>query len=372
MTTAARSSDTSILAVGAQQKATFTWNDGSEVHVSGIWGDLEDARDFSAFRTAIQELEERRGARFTRIAHDLHPEYHATRYALDRSRAEGVDLIGVQHHHAHLASCLAEHEWTAPVLGVVFDGTGYGSDGRIWGGEFLAGDRSGVERAAHLRYVAMPGGAQAVREPWRMAFAHLRDAGLDPDRYLSRIPEAARTVVNGMIEASVNAPLTSSSGRLFDAAAALLGLCDRAETEGQGPIALEALADGAGKRSSYGGAPLNAARDEANSCEIDTRPLIRAIAGDLDRGRNVAEIAASFHATVTETIVRAAGGVAAARSLETIALTGGVFQNRLLREGVTKGLEAEGFRVLAHQRVSPGDAGISLGQWTVAAARSKK
>jgi hydrogenase maturation protein HypF len=392
--------DAPTLAVGGQQKATFAWSEGTTAHVSRVWGDLEDAPAFDSYSAAIGLLEARMGSSFVRIAHDLHPDYLSTRFAIERARERGSELIGVQHHHAHLSACLAEHGVTTPVLGVVFDGTGYGADGNIWGGEFLVGDMASVERGAHLRSVPMPGGARAIREPWRMALAFLVDSGLDPAVILRRIPEGALRVARGMIAARVNAPLTSSCGRLFDAVAALMGLCDQAEFEGQGPIELEKLAVTASGADAYectphrtlpkafcgvtgaGGvtdvASVTSAARVSNAAgvtdvagEIDTRPLIRAVVADLERGRDRAEIAAAFHCSVAELIIRSCAALRVMNSLETVALSGGVFHNRPLLEAARKGLEENGFRVLTHQRTSPGDASLSLGQLVVAAAKCR-
>jgi hydrogenase maturation protein HypF len=300
------------------------------------------------------------------IVHDLHPDYASTRYALVWAESIGLPLLGVQHHEAHVASCMAEHGLDEPVIGVAFDGTGCGGDGTIWGGEFFTGDYRRLHRVAHLRHVAMPGGEQAIREPWRMAAAHLRDAGRDDASLRNDTPEVALAAVHRQIERRFNSPLTSSAGRLFDAVAALCGVRRRVSFEGQAAIELEGLATGVDASGSYSFAIDNS----PEGCLIvDTRPIIAEVDADIRRGREADQVARRFHATVTEVIVEVCLRLAEQTGLEAVVLSGGVFLNALLTEESSARLANAGLRVYRHRRVPPGDGGICLGQVAIAAVR---
>ncbi|HEY2587413.1 MAG TPA: carbamoyltransferase HypF, partial [Tepidisphaeraceae bacterium] len=240
-----------ILAVGGQLKATFALGDDRRAIVSHHMGDLDHFEAYRAFERDIALYEQLFSLRPRSLAHDLHPDYASTRYAIQRASAEGLECVAIQHHHAHLASCMAEHGLCESVIGVTLDGTGYGTDGAVWGGEFLVGDYRAFRRAAHLRYVAMPGGERAIREPWRMAAAHLADAGTASAQWEARVGSPSLRTVRQMIERRFNAPMTSSAGRLFDAVASLVGLRDRVSYEGQAAIELEWLARTASPCGSY-------------------------------------------------------------------------------------------------------------------------
>ena len=231
-----------ILAVGGQLKAVFALGVERRAIVSHHMGDLDHFEASCAFERDIGLYERLFSLRSKYIVHDLHPDYASTRYALKREAAGQIKCLGVQHHHAHMASCMAEHGLAGPVIGVTLDGTGLGTDGKIWGGEFLVGDYRSFRRAAHLRYVGLPGGEQAVREPWRMAAAHLADAGVTCATFENRMAGAALRTVRQMLERGFNCPLTSSAGRLFDAVASLAGVRDRVSYEGQAAMELEWMA----------------------------------------------------------------------------------------------------------------------------------
>jgi hydrogenase maturation protein HypF len=347
-----------VLAVGAELKNTFGLGQGDQVILSQHVGDLENAETLRSFTEGIEHLGRLFGIEPAVVAHDLHPEYLSTKYALDRG---GVDLIGVQHHHAHIASCLADNGETGPVIGVAFDGTGYGLDGTIWGGEFLVAGLTGFERAGHLAPVPLPGGAAAIRQPWRMAAAYLGlgGAGLD----VARRHEDQWAAVLSMARRGVNAPLTSSAGRLFDAVSALLGVRDTINYEGQAAVELEQLAD-PGEKGSYragvsGTAPFQVAGAD----------LVQAAASDLAGGVGRAVIAARFHHGVAQAIEDGCRAARDISGLGVVALSGGVFQNLLLLTEVVGRLEAGGFRVLTHGQVPCNDGGISLGQVVVAGAQ---
>jgi hydrogenase maturation protein HypF len=354
-----------VLACGAELKSTFCLGTGNRAILSHHIGDLENYETLRSFTEGIEHFKRLFDVTPEVVAHDLHPEYLSTKYALE---LDDVELVGVQHHHAHIASCLADNEEEGPVIGVAFDGTGFGSDGTLWGGEFLLADLAQSERAGHLAGVPMPGGGAAIRQPWRMAAAYLDAAypnGLpDALAVAARNPRAWPDVLV-MARRGVNAPVTSSAGRLFDAVAALLGVRDAINYEGQAAVELEQLADpaeqGAYPAAITGGNPLRVAGAD----------LVRAAAEDLLTGVPPRVIAARLHNGVAAMISRACLLLRERSGLGTVALSGGVFQNLLLLNGVVQLLEHDGFRVLVHARVPPNDGGISLGQAAVAAARDR-
>jgi len=360
------SSAVPTLAVGGQLKNTFALGYEHDATISHHVGDLDDLTAYRAFMRDITLYERLFNTGPRLLVHDRHPGYASTRYALERAALEGQSTLAVQHHHAHIASCLAEHGTTTPVIGVAFDGTGFGDDGTIWGGEFLIGDLVSVRRAASLRPVAMPGGDLAVREPWRMALSHLLDAGEDTTAIRGRVGQGRCRIVTRMIERRVNAPLTSSAGRLFDAIAAIAGLRDAVSFEGQAAMELESLAASVPPDGAY-----DAAVDgHGEGLVIDTRPVIRAARADHAAGVAAAKIARRFHSGLTNAIVSVCVALRGRTGLATVVLTGGVFQNALLTVDCDRQLTEAGFRVLRHHLVPPGDGGISLGQLAVAAARS--
>jgi hydrogenase maturation protein HypF len=355
-----------VLACGAELKNTFCLAQGNRAFVSHHIGDLENFETLRSFTEGIDHFRRLFDIDPEVVAYDLHPDYLSSKYALDLA---GADLAGVQHHHAHIASCLADNEVDGPVIGVAFDGTGFGGDGTIWGGEFLLADLAGFERAGHLATVPMPGGAAAIRQPWRMAAAYLDAAfGGEPPAglaVLARNDGSWQQVVT-LARRGINAPATSSAGRLFDAAAALLGVRDSINYEGQAAIELEQWADPA-EHGSYP-AGISAGSGPVRVCGAD---LVRAAAEDLLAGTSPAVVAARFHGGVAEAIVGVCGLLRERTGLATVALSGGVFQNRLLLGRAVDLLTAAGFGVLTHQRVPPNDGGISLGQAVVAAARDR-
>jgi hydrogenase maturation protein HypF len=348
-----------ILAVGGQLKGTFALGRDRHAFLSHHLGDLDHYEAYRAFERDVALYQQLFGIEPLVIAHDLHPDYASTRYARER----GLPVVPVQHHHAHMASCMAEHGLTEPVIGVALDGTGYGTDGAIWGGEFLVGDYKQYHRAAHLRYVGLPGGDQAIREPWRMALAHLRDAQADIKCLEGRVAPAALRTCLTMLERNFNSPPTSSAGRLFDAVAALAGARLRVSFEGQAAMELEWLATEAPADGAY---PF----DIGPAGIIDTRPLIRAVAEDVQRGVAAAAIARRFHTTLVEMIAAVCERIRSEHGRDEVVLSGGVFLNALLTREVSARLTAAGFRVYRHRRVPPNDGGLSLGQLAVAASAS--
>jgi hydrogenase maturation protein HypF len=365
-----------VLATGAELKSTFCLAKDRRAFVSHHIGDLENYETYASFRQGIEHFARLFDVVPELVAHDLHPEYLSTKHAHDLAELDGdgrVDLVGVQHHHAHIASCLADNGEAGPVIGVAFDGLGFGPDGTIWGGEVLVADLAGFERVAHLAPVAMPGGAAAIREPWRMAAAYL-DAAFDGDipggLALAARHEDRWASVLSVARAGVSAPLTSSAGRLFDAVAAVLGVRDVVSYEGQAAIELEQLADPV-EAAAYPFDPEPEAGD-AGGLVLPGTALIRAVVADVAAGTPKPVVAARFHNGLAQAVVEVCRRVRAQRHLGTVALSGGVFQNLLLLERTVAGLEAAGFTVLLHGRVPPNDGGISLGQAAVAGARDRR
>jgi hydrogenase maturation protein HypF len=350
-----------ILATGGQLKGTFALARESHVFLSHHLGDLDHHQAYIAFERDIGLYRELFQLEPACIAHDLHPDHASTRFA----QSTGLPLIAVQHHHAHMASCMAENGVLEPTIGVTFDGLGYGPDGSVWGGEFLVGDYAGFRRAAHLRCVGMPGGDQATREPWRMALAHLRDADVQCRTFESRIPAPEMRVVRQMLDRGVNTPLTSSAGRLFDAVASLAGVRDRVAYEGQAAMELEWLATGADESGAY---PFAV---ETNG-SVDTRPMIAAIVDDVHASTDKRVIALRFHSTLVTIIAAVCARIRQETQITSVAVSGGVFMNALLTGEVLARLQADGFRVYRHRLVPPNDAGLSLGQAAIAAARLQK
>jgi hydrogenase maturation protein HypF len=337
-----------ILACGAELKNTFCLAKGDRAWVSHHIGDLENYETLRSFATGVEHFQRLFDVRPEMVAYDLHPEYLPTKYALE---CEDVRPIGIQHHHAHLAACLAEHTESGPAVGAIFDGTGYGPDGTIWGGEILSGTVSGFTRVAHLLPVRLPGGARAVREPWRMACAWMVASGIEPPRAWQAVAHLARS--------GLASPWTTSVGRLFDAVAALCGVRSHVNYEGQAAIELEGCCD----PSARGRYPIAVDRGV-----IDPRETIAAIIADARSGAAAGVIASRFHATLAHATVEACVGAAAAQGTDVVVLSGGVFANRRLLDVTEAGLGAAGLRVLTPERLPAGDGGISYGQAAVAAA----
>ncbi|HSS04854.1 MAG TPA: carbamoyltransferase HypF, partial [Solirubrobacterales bacterium] len=362
-----------LLACGAELKNTFCLAKGRRAWVGHHIGDLENYETLRSFSEGIEHFERLFAVEPRICAYDLHPEYLSTKYALER---EGVELVGVQHHHAHLAACLAEHGETGPALGAIYDGTGFGADGTVWGGELLIGGLGGFERAGHLRPVPLPGGAAAIREPWRMACAWLIEAeGSEPGLPAALEPSVERRDWRNccrLIEQRLGSPATTSMGRLFDAVGALCGAAARVNYEGQAAIELEAMSDPteagayempllAGINDSGGASPL----------VLDPRPAVGAVLSDLRAGTSPPRAAARFHNTVAGATSAACVELAGWAGVELIVLSGGVFQNRLLLERTASTIESAGLRVLIPEHLPPNDGGVSFGQAAVAAARAQ-
>lgn len=379
----------SVLAVGGHLKNTFCLTRGRHAFPGPHVGDLENLEAYEALEDGVSHFRRLLDVRPEVVAHDLHPDYLSTRFAQELADEIGAPRREVQHHHAHVAACAAEHGVTEPVIGVAFDGTGYGPDGAVWGGEVLVADLRHFRRAAHLAYVPLPGGEAAVRQPWRMAAAHLTAAGGGEDELLEsgparRLADAAGSVrwpaVRSMLREGVGSPPTSSVGRLFDAVAALAGLRAEVDFQAQAAMELEARADAAGDGGAgrpaaggkSGGYPTGVYRDDESGLRWDPAPLIRAVVGDLEGETSVGTVAVRFHRTLASAVLELCRGVREEEGLGTVALSGGVFQNALLTEWTVEALEAAGFEVLLHRRVPPNDGGLSYGQAAVALARADR
>jgi len=357
-------SQRSVLAVGAELKGACCLTRGDRAFMSQHIGDLQNVATLESLAESGEHLQRLLEIAPVLVAHDLHPDYLSTRFALERT---GLPSVGVQHHHAHLAACMAENRLEGPTIGVIFDGTGLGADGTVWGGEFLVGDYAGYRRSGRFRQVPLPGGDAAIREPYRMALswchAALGEAAFAlPLEGWSGLSDQERALMRQLMERRINAPLTSSCGRLFDAVAALLGVRGIISYEGQAAIELEALAEEGRPCRGY---PVRvSARD--GLWEVDWAPLIAALLEDLAGGVAAADMAASFHAAVVGAAVAVCGRLRDETGIGRVALSGGVFQNRLLTEGLCSRLETAGFTVHTHRLVPPNDGGLALGQAIIA------
>ncbi len=404
-----------LLAVGAELKSAVCCADGTRAVLSQHIGDLQNSATFDSFSHIASHLSGLLAIKPARIACDLHPDYLSSRYAED----SGLPLIRVQHHHAHMASCMAENGLDGEAIGIIFDGTGYGTDGTIWGGEFLVGGYDGYRRAGHFRPVPLPGGDAAVREPWRMALSYLYqavgDAAFTIDHPVARIlPEGERLLFAQMLRRGINSPLTTSCGRLFDAVAALLNLRHTVSYDGQGAIELEALAEadsdfksksppaplsqrggynhlsqaggynhlsqaggynhlsqaGGGNYPSQGGEySFTIVHHENMPLQVDFTPMFTDILADITHGIPSATIAHRFHQTVASAATEVCLRIAAATGLNRVIFSGGVFQNRLLTEMIYTALSQKGLHVFTHRLIPPNDGGIAVGQAAIAARR---
>ena len=353
------------VAVGGHLKNSVAISAGDQAFVSQHIGDLETGPAYDAFKRVIDDLEELLEVNPTTVAHDLHPDYLSTRWA----RGTDIKTVPVQHHYAHILSCMAENEISAPVLGIAWDGTGYGTDGTIWGGEFLRIGGRGFDRAAHFRTFPLPGGDFAIREPRRSAVGLLYSIfgteafDLPNVESLEAFSSSEIIVIRAMLERLINSPVTSSVGRIFDAVSSLIGLRQLSHFEGQAAIELEFVAD----RKITDRYPF--AVDLTNEVGvIDTSEMLKRILADHRAGVSCSTISARFHNTLVETIVR----IAKIEGQKKIALSGGCFQNKLLTELAIERLRSEGFHVYWHQRVPPNDGGIALGQLAALAAVERR
>jgi len=355
-----------ILGCGAEEKNTFCLTRDDHAFVSQHIGDMENMETLEHYVNTIALYQKLFRIEPEIIAHDMHPEYLPTKYAKELAAREKKKLIPVQHHHAHIASCLADNGVEGPVIGVSFDGTGYGTDGKIWGGEFIVADYKEFKRMAFLEYLPLPGGALAIKKPYRTTIGYLLSLGIDLDQNLplfKQVDKGEIKIIRSQVEKRINTPLTSSMGRLFDAVAALSGVRGIIEYEAQAAIDLEMLAyDAAGETGRY---PFSLIEQSGVSI-IQIHDLFTSIINDLRGNTPKAIIAARFHNTVAQMILETCRAISAKTGIKKAALSGGVFQNRLLLRKTIPPLESAGFEVYTHRQVPCNDGGISLGQVVIA------
>lgn len=358
-----------ILAVGGELKNTVCLVRGSEAFLSQHVGDLENLESYGFFEEAVAHFQRILEVQPKLIAHDLHPDYFSTKWALER---ESTEHIPVQHHHAHIAACMAENHLDGTVIGMALDGTGYGTDGAIWGGEILIADYAVFERMAHFQYVPLPGGAAAIHEPWRVAVSYLaKHYGNDVSAlnlpFLKEIDPRKLNVVLQMAQREVHSPRTSSCGRLFDAVAALVGLRTKVNYEAQAAIELEMAAHESADRGAY----LLNLIPMSSGWQIGTRSLFDWLIADIGKGASVPDMSRRFHNGLVAVLVDVAEKIRTQRELSRVCLSGGCFQNVLLFELLLAALRKQQFEVYFHSEVPAGDGGLSLGQALVAAHRAK-
>jgi hydrogenase maturation protein HypF len=356
-----------LLAAGAELKSAVCLASGNRAVLSQHIGDLKNSSTFDAYGHTVTHLSAILEIKPETAVCDLHPDYFSSCFAAE----SGLPLIRVQHHHAHLASSMAENGLDGDVIGVIFDGTGYGPDGTVWGGEFLVGGYDTCRRAGHFRTVPLPGGDAAVREPWRMAMAwlyqSLGEAAFTTDHPVARfLPEGERPLFAQMLRRGINSPLTSSCGRLFDAVAALLNLRQIVSYDGQGAIELEALAEDGDNGGEY---TYNIVFHDDAPLQLDFSPMFPEILSDIAAGIRSADIALCFHRTVASAAKEVCLHIADSTGLDRVVLSGGVFQNRLLSEMIYTALTGKGLNVFTHRLVPPNDGGIALGQAAIAGRR---
>jgi hydrogenase maturation protein HypF len=354
-----------VLAAGSELKNTFCITNKNYAFLSHHIGDMENYETLKSFEQGIEHFERLFRVKPEAIAHDLHPNYLATRYALERAERENLPAIGVQHHHAHIAACMAEHglDGSQPVIGLSFDGTGYGEDGAIWGGEFIIADYKSYQRRYHVQYFPLPGGDASIKKPARTALALLWSLGIEWDEQLASVVEfkkEERNILRIQLEKKINAPMTSSMGRLFDAVAALAGVRQSVNYEGQAAIEFEALAD-PDEAGSYS--------FELNQHEVEVRSGLEALTKDVRNGIHASKISARFHNGLAKAIQMTVKKMNQETGIRTIALSGGVWQNLTLIGRTLSLLQADGFTVYLHHQVPTNDAGLSFGQAVVATSR---
>lgn len=350
-----------LLAAGSELKNTFCITNGNYAFLSHHIGDMENYETLQSFEQGVEHFERLFRVEPEAIAYDMHPNHLATRYALERAEREGLPTVAVQHHHAHVAACMAEHGLNEPVIGAAFDGTGYGEDGAIWGGEFLIAGYTSYQRAAHLEYFPLPGGDAAIKRPARTALALLWSLGIDWDERLAPVKEFCAedlVALRVQLEKKINAPMTSSMGRLFDAAAALAGVRQKVNYEGQAAIEFEALADEAEAGMYAFG---------LNQDKVEVRSVVEALMKDVLAGIPIPKISARFHNGLAESVRGTVEKIGLDTGIRSVVLSGGVWQNVTLLRRTLRLLREDGFVVYIHREVPTNDGGLSLGQAAIAA-----
>ena len=353
-----------ILAVGADIKNRFLIGKGPCLYLGPQIGDLSDALNYERFKKEISHLLKKIKARPDTIAYDLHPGYFSTQFAkVFPLHSQSCRFHPVQHHHAHIASVMYEYALKKPVIGVAFDGTGFGTDGHVWGGEFLMAGRFQFRRLARLNYLKMPGGDRVVRQPWRMVLSILGEKAVS---ILKKVKKEDMDIVLTMLTKDINSPLTSSAGRLFDAAAALLGICTHASFEAEGPIKLEAMClEKVKGHYDFG-------MSKRDSCYVlDAKPLFLGMMTDLKHGTKETVIATKFHNSIVRMIVMTVKMLSKDIGIKKVALSGGVFQNKFLWTRTREQLQALKFNVFTNEKMPVNDFNISWGQYYVSGGTGK-
>jgi hydrogenase maturation protein HypF len=357
-----------ILTCGAELKNTFCITRDEYAFVSQHIGDLENSETLEHYEDTLDLYKKLFRIEPEVMACDLHPEYLPSKFGIDYAAAHGLQLVKVQHHHAHIVSCMAENNIKEPVIGVAFDGVGYGTDGAIWGGEFLVADWQGFKRVGQLEYVPMPGGALAIKKPYRMALGYIyallgKDFPID-GLPLAKVPKQELAVIKKQVERGINAPMTSSAGRLFDAVAAITGVCAEASYEAQAAIELEARASRRRGKAEQNYPFLIEMQQEINLVRLGR--LLEAVINDVRNEISISQISLKLHDTTALIIMEMCRKISRDTGIKRVALSGGVFQNRLLLNRASHKLKEAGFAVLTHHRVPCNDGGVSLGQAVVA------
>lgn len=346
-----------LAAMGAEQKASVSLSKGGYIYLSQYLGDLKSPQAYDTYKKVLDNLLRLTKVKPIAYIHDLHPDYLSTKYAMEQKE----DKLAIQHHFAHMSSCIAEHKLKKPVIGVIYDGTGLGDDGKVWGGEFLVGDLKSYRRAGHLRYVKLQGGDTAVKEPWRTAVSYMYPLGLMERELFRDMDSFVLELVINALKADFNCYETSSMGRLFDCIAAMLGLCYKVTYDAQAAVMLESVSDpyvqGSYSYNIY---------SEGACLQIDYQGLIREVLGDIRKGKRAADIAGKFHNTVADFTVEAVINISKLYGIRDVVLSGGCFENSLLLGKVLDGLENQDFHVYFNKLVPCNDGGISLGQLAAA------
>ncbi|MBI5287141.1 MAG: carbamoyltransferase HypF, partial [Deltaproteobacteria bacterium] len=362
-----------VLATGGELKTTLCLTKERYAIISQHIGDMENKEAIDFYKETLINLMQTFKVKPQVVAHDLHPDFWTTRFAREYCSSLPTphpSLIAVQHHHAHIASCIAEHGLRGKVIGIALDGTGYGTDGKVWGGEFLIADERGFERFAHLQYIPMPGGEKAIKEPFRMALSYLYRAFGDEameiyPQFFHRFNQRDLKTLISMIKGGINSPLTSGCGRLFDAVSSILGIKDVITFEGEAAIALEMIAspdvDACYGSEIKGGHPYI----------IDVRPMIRDLIADMKNNVELSVITGKFHNTIAEIMSVISKMAMQETSIQRVVLSGGCLQNTILLKRAVSRLEGNGFNVFTHRIVPPNDGGISLGQALIASSKVK-
>ena len=361
---------TETLALGAQSKSAFCFTRGNTAYLSDPQGDLSDLRNFEIFERQIKDLQRKLKIKPHIVACDLHPEYISTKYALQMN-SDKIRIRQIQHHQAHVASCIADNQIKGRVIGAAFDGAGYGLDGNIWGGEFFIGDIKGLRRIAYLRYISMPGGESAIKEQWRMSLSYLYSVygnnfrKLDID-FISKLDKEKTKLLIQIMNKKINSPLTSSIGRLFDAVSSLIGISSFAAYEGEAAIKLEKMIGYQTSGINYQDRYRFRYEDKKGIIIIDWKPLIQGIVKDLRQGLSGSAISLAFHSAICRMIEEICILLRRKYKISKICLSGGVFQNRYLNANIKTMLKLKGFEAYLHNNIPANDGGIPVGQAVLA------